>query len=247
MIITLNSKSFNSGTADGNGTQWLVTDMKGWDSAGVRQSVLAPTSAHGQVITNQLFDSRAITIEGIAKATNEANFWTAYNEISTLLANCFNDVTMTVAEGSITKAVAVRLSGQIKKDFIGVGAFKFSIPLLAADPFKYNNTATGPTVLSASQVATNNGNFDAWPSFEVTTAGSLVLANTTYGAASLTFSVLPLGTIIDTRHRTVLASGTSYIGNMDATSSWFALIPGANTVTKTGTAVVELTYRDTWI
>lgn len=135
--VTLNSQTFNTGTADGNGSLWFVTDLEGWDSPPLRQSFGNPTSRHGSVILESMLDHRPLTMIGVCKATTEAFMWTAYNSLTGDINALVTPVDLIVYE-SVPKKVSVVRGGQIRLNTLSMMIFSFEIPLIAPDPLKYS-------------------------------------------------------------------------------------------------------------
>lgn len=136
MRIDLGTLSFNTGTADANGTFWYATEMDGWDSEDVRIQTFEPDLQQGVVITTLLKAPRALTITGVSKSPSENAFWTAYNGLDSVLPISMTSVAFKVYESTGTKQVMVHRAGRIRKRFVGVGAFEFEIPMIAPSPDK---------------------------------------------------------------------------------------------------------------
>jgi len=118
-----------------------------------------------------------------------------------------------------------------------------------------------PVALSASEaiavdVVTNTGTVDAWPVWTIVgPATDVVITNVTTGKAfAVTFSpslTNPQTVTIDTRpgYKTVTReNGTSLFSSLSATSQFWPLIRGANSITvamggTTGSTSVRLAYR----
>lgn len=247
--VDLGSQAFNTQVADANGSLYYVTEIDGWDSPAQRQSFQGPASRHGSVILESLLDQRAVTLKGIVKATSETAFWISYNYMLGLVNNLYAPILLKMLENPTTKRLSVIRGGAVRQTFVGVGSFEFEIPLIAIDPLKYNDTATTTALAAAGTVAlTNTGTFGTYPVVTLTAAGTVVLNNTTY-AQTLTTGTdsLPSGTVVDFSARTVLSGSSNLYTTLDAGSVFWALQPGSNTITNTGTAPVSVTYRDAWI
>jgi hypothetical protein len=243
--VDLGSIQMNTDVADANGTKWYVQDIEGWSSPAIRQSIVAPTSRHGGVITEGMLDARAVILRGLFKAPSEATFWTAYNDINAAVVNLFTASTVMKVYETTTKRLSVVRGGEVRINFVGLGAGEFEVPLLAPDPLKYSDTLNGPTALAAT--ITNAGNFFSLPIITLTGGGSYTITNTTQGAsASLIVVGAPAGTIIDFNARTVLSGSTDYYSIVDPLTVWWELLPGANIITKSGGAAT-ISWRDAWL
>lgn len=246
--IDLDTIEMNTDVADGNGTKWYVVgDIDGWSGPAMRIATVDPTSRHGAVIAESLYGARSLILTGLAKSPNEAAFWTAYNLLLQKLGNTNANITLKVYE-TTTKRISVRRSAEPRISFSGVGTFTFELPLIAADPFKYNDTAT----TTAYGTVSNNGSYDTYPIVTLTSAvgsgSTLTLANPTYasGAQVVIIGALASGTVIDFGLKTVTDGSTDKYGQVQSSTSWWALKPGSNALTISG-ATANITYRDAWI
>ena len=239
-----NTITTNYEVADANGALWYTTDLEGWDSPTMRQSIANPTNRHGGIISESLFGVRSLVVKGICKAPSEAAFWISYNRLLSVLANVNVDISLIVYE-TTPKFVSVRRADNIRIRFIGVGSFEFEIPLVAVDPLKYSATLHS----SAYGAVTNAGVFNS-PHVVITTTstGTPSFSNSSYGvSASLDFvSSIPSGTVIDMKNRTVQNGVTDHYGATATTSTWWHLVPGANSLGISGVSAT-IAYRDAWI
>lgn len=248
MRIDLHTQAFNTLIPEVDGSQWLVTGIEGWDSPGLRQSSQPATSRHGQVLTESLLDTRSVTLKGIVKAVTAASMWTSYAFLSGLTNNLVVPRTLKVYEDDATKQAFYIRGGSPRMELIGGSSFEFEIPLVFMDPLKY---AVTPKVGTLGATLTNTGNFTTQPTLTVTSGGTLAVTNTTE-SASATFTsggnVLPTGTVVDFLNRSVKSAiGASLYTLLDISSVFWSLQPGANVITKSGTASVSYTFQDAWI
>jgi hypothetical protein len=133
----------------------------------------------------------------------------------------------------------VKITGTLLKEF------EFTL----ASPYPYSKDLTQITTTIAaggSATVTNAGNTPSYPVLQV--AGSFTtatIANTTTGLA-VVFTAGVVGghyAEVDTLKKTVYTdgSGANLLGNLNfASSTFWQLLPGANTVTATGAAVTVL-------
>lgn len=245
VAATLAGVNFN-GAADVNGTQWLMEELEGYDSPPVKTIIVEGTNRNGGVVASALLGPRPMTIRGLAKATSEANFWTAYDGLSDALGSFFATQTLQVTEGGsgVVKRLGVITATGLRKKFHGTGSFRFEIPLMAPDPLKYSD-ALSTTALPATVV--NTGNFETYPVITLTAGGNYVLANTTQGAgAVITITGAPAGTLLDLNNRTAYSGATDVYNIVASTSVWWALLPGNNVITKTGGAA-DISWRNAWL
>lgn len=134
---------------------------------------------------------------------------------------------------------------------------KMLLVLASSDPRIYLNTAQ-----TGSSPKTNTGKVGSPPTFTFspTTTGTVILTNTTagYGSPAVTLTVatgyLTSGggaVTVDFGAKTVTQGGTHKEGAVVFPgSTWWEVIPGANTWTITGTATVtgsSISFRDAWV
>lgn len=251
MRIDLGNIAFNNNTPDANGTLWYVGALEGWDAPNLQQDVSNATSRHGGVLSSSLLGTRSIVLGGIVKATNEANFWAAYNQILGQTNNLNNPILLKVHEGATVKRVSVIRGGLPRLAFRGVGSFTFEIPLLALDPLKYSDTERSVS-LATGAVTTNilnDGNFETLMRFTTTAIGTVFLTNNTISATTTWESRVNLrnGTAVDFNKRTVVSDTGDNYSRVASYSVWFALQPGVNQISKSGTASLQIYSRDAWI
>jgi hypothetical protein len=247
MRIDLGSIQMNTLTPDANGNTWLVTGMQGWDSPNQRQSFLSPVGKHGQVIGESMLDGRAIVLQGITKCANTGQFWSCYDQLLGKIANLQATIQLVVYETNYTKYVNVIRSGLPRITFIGQNAFTWEVDLLALDPLKYDNTLTQTPVAATIN---NAGNFASYPVLTITAGGTFTVTNTTIGAgASITASTaVPTGTVVDMYAHTIKDNaGNNIYSYLAQPPTWWALNPGNNVITKSGTATVRVDWRSAWI
>lgn len=247
--MDLGGISMNTGTADANGALWYVTGWEGWDSPNLRQSFGDPTSRHGQVVQESLLGSRAVNLSGVCKAPSSGAFWTAYNRLLAVTAVLRTPIALTVTE-DVAKTLYVIRSGQVRHRMIGNSAFEFEVPLLAQDPLKYAAAAAPTTInAAASATLTNTGSFQTQKvTVTTTSAGTVSLTNNatgqTFGTGDTTAAS---GTVYEFSGRTAYAGSDNRYFQLAASSQWWSLEPGANSIVNGGTANVSITFRSAWV
>lgn len=238
--VDLASIQMNTGVADGNAALWYVTEIEGWDSPAMRQSVSNPTSRHGGVIAESLYGPRSVVLKGLCKAPNESAFWLSYNNLLAAVGNPAVDVFLVVYE-TTSKRLSVRRGGEPRLTFIGKGSFAFEVPLIAMNPVKLSTTESSAPVGSV----TNNGNFNTFPIIVTTSTGKPSFSNPTFGAGAVLHFTQSIasGTSIDFSKRTVEPSGYEWVV---PSSTWWELVPGINSLSISG-VTATIYYRDAWI
>lgn len=247
--IDIGSIQCNTGTPDGNGSLWYVTDMQGWDSPDLRSATQGPSSKHGVVITQAQLGGRTVVVTGVTKTTSEANFWTAYNSLLGQTGTLFSPIDFKVHETGQTKKLGV-VRGGLPRLQIFPASFTWEITLMAADPLKYNDTADSHVMATATAYTwTQTGTFPTFYLVATTTgSGTVSLTESSSGmSVSSGSNSLPSGTVIDFRAQTVYSGSTDNYSKLTAASAFFGLNPGSVTVTRGGTAPLTLSVYPAWI
>lgn len=249
MRIDLHGLPFNDEIPNTNGSLWYVTGMEGWDSPDLRQSFQDPTSRHGSVMTESMLGSRAVVLEGVVKSPNETAFWAAYNRLNGLTNNLFQPRFLKVYEVPTPKQVAYIRGGAVRMSMIGMSSFTFEVPLICPDPLKYASAPLTVSLLAgATATITGEGSFEAYPVVTMSAAGTFALENVTTGQRTTTgTNVLPSGTVIDFKKRTVMSGAVNLYTALQPSSVWWALQPGPNQITNFGGTAVSVQYQDAWI
>lgn len=249
LAVTYDGLAFNSGVADGNGTQWYITDWAGWDSATPRVASADPTTRHGTVITRVLLGARALSLTGVVKSPDLASHWIAYYGIDKKFNNLITPKALVVSE-DIDRYAGVCRTGDMRKTLMGGCAFQFQVNLTAPDPLKYAVTPVTTSVAAGATVSiTNDGSFPT-EKITVTAGGSglvSVVNNTTGGRGIVTDRSVASGTVFDFLARTVVSGTASVFDALAPYSDWFTLQPGANSITNNGPASVSIVHYPAWL
>jgi len=241
---------FNTGTPDGTGTRWWITDYEGWESPELRQSILDLTGVDGVAIGESNFAGRPMTFQGAAMATSEANFWIAYNRLINTTAWLRPTGVLKFYEGSDVKRLYVARNARPQIKHVG-SHMTFQVHMIAPDPIKLADTATTATY-NGSITATNAGAFRTFPVVTMTSTGTPTFTNTDAGLSGLTLGFtgsLPSGTVIDFLDKTVRSPGdVNEESKLDvAADEWWYLNPGANDLTRGGSGNASISYRSAWV
>jgi hypothetical protein len=223
----------------------------------VREAADVVPGADGGIHSSFLSGRLPFSMEiQMAMAANVA----ASNARSDKLAAAFNAQT---ADGKIAWTehgrVATFLNFRLQQSLRGPGAdgkvlvnAVSAIPLILAD-----GTASSSAPGSG---LTNGGKAATWPSFSFTSgaSGNVVISRTSPGATqTLTLTIggssgltASTATTVDFApwNRTVLQGGANKRGAVQYPSSvWWAMAPGANTISVTGASSITVTWRSAWL
>ena len=247
MIITYNGITMGNNVADGNGAYWYVEEMDGWDAAPIRQAADSRTGAHGGFTGVGWYAPRSVVLKGTARASSESIFWASWNA---LLAKHYESLQttklLTVVEGSTTKRLNVQIADGARMKINPSMLMTFEIPMIAPDPFKYNNTATGPTSLGAT--VSNAGNAPTYGIITFSSSGTNVTVGNTTTGELVTLSSVASGDVLHFADKTFKSSGgvNKYNNVVLGSTTWWLINPGNNTLTISG-ASGTITYRDAWL
>lgn len=122
---------------DDGGVTWLLTDLKGWSSPGLRAEAQPRQADHGAWPATPYFGARPITLTGMIAAPTMSGRDAAIEEL--IAAVSLTDTTLTVAE-SIPKQASVRRSGELLIERINPYSATYSALVTAYDPRRYSTT-----------------------------------------------------------------------------------------------------------
>ncbi|MFD5676106.1 hypothetical protein [Streptomyces sp. NPDC127040] len=122
---------------DDAGVDWVITDVKGWDSPGVRAETAPRQADHGAWASPVYLDARPITLAGSIDAPTREALEAAIEQLIATVS--LTDTTLTVGE-TIPKQATVRRSGQLLIERQGPYSATYSALVTAADPRRYSTT-----------------------------------------------------------------------------------------------------------
>jgi hypothetical protein len=122
---------------DGAGVDWVITDVKGWDSPGVRAEMAPRQADHGAWASPVYLDARPITLAGSIDAPTREALDAAVEQL--IAAVSLTDTTLVIGE-TIPKQATVRRSGQLLIERRGPYSATYSALVTAADPRRYSTT-----------------------------------------------------------------------------------------------------------
>lgn len=249
------------GVVDEQGTTWYLTQLDGWhDAPTPRTSLTARSGEHGGFDGPAYLDMRAITVEGIAIATDRVSTWRARDIVASICGDpSLGLSTLVITQaGHVTRRCQVRRSGDTKTRLLAPGVFRWSMVLVAPDPRRYADdlstqavglpqTGAGGLVFPAvfpltfgsgasggQMQLTHHGTVAVWPTWLV--LGPLsgpVIANTSTGE-HLEFD--PTFALADGETMTIDTDAkTVSVGGISRrdrlfVAQWFRLEPGVTSV-----------------
>ena len=135
-VVTLGGLTFNGGP-DGDGDQFAIGEIPGWDSPGVEQVLVERPLSDGAVVAHGRRTSRALALSGHATGSTIANGFRARRKLAAAIDSLITaDGTLTVDEGDTTYSLTVRLAAEVDTRQAGPYGIEFEIPLIAANPAK---------------------------------------------------------------------------------------------------------------
>lgn len=258
MVTLLGQRPVTLGTlellaTDDAGVDWVVTDLKGWDSAGIRAETTARQADHGAWASRVYLGARPITIVGSFDAPDMASRDASVEQL--LAAASLADTLLVVGE-SVPKQAIVRRSGECLVQLRGPYCAEYSLLVTAPDPRRYSTvlqsqttglpSVTGGLVLpivlpitfsttstGGAFTLTNEGTIATRPTFTVTgPAANFVISCTQPGGeiTQLTYSdSIGVGDtlVIDTDAHTVMLNGT-VSRRRYLSGTWPEILPGSS-------------------
>lgn len=246
---------------DSNGTFWYADDVDGWDSPAMRAAAVDKAGGQGQLVPSIEYSSRLVTIKGgLAVATTEANRYTAELALETVLR--LHDPT---APGALTthedidRSIWVLKTEKFTIQDLPPGPvapllpygwpFRFEVPLLSPDPRKYGASHTLALPSGVATAVTNAGDYPTWPTLTITggTNGDHITLSGQTVSLSNAYRPIPSPLTVNFQTGAVTDSGGVNAYSVISSDNWFQLIPGANSVTWTGTGTCSISWSDSWI
>lgn len=134
--VRLAGLTFNSG-ADGDGDEFIVSEVDGWDSPGVEVIAVERPVSDGAVIAFGRRASRPLTFSGWVVASGPEHLGRARRKLEV----AFNGIvtangTLAVDQDDDTWELTVRLVQALRTKSVGNMAVTFEAGLLAANPAK---------------------------------------------------------------------------------------------------------------
>lgn len=241
---------------DGDGSVWLITDIKGWyETPPTDDGVERFSGRHGGVRVPTFYGPRQIIMSGVCIATSTTNALTSRDKLGSLMVSIQSVRGRILAyEGSDTRRSEVYAAGPARMSPPnGSKHFEFEIPLVAPDPRKYGDLVTetrGTPGGGENFSVTNSGNIETWPTYEVVQAGTVSVTNLTdpyYQPRVYASQSCGVGTIFDFYSRQVYLGLVNQYDKMDLNvTDWWAIQPGSNDLRTAGTELT-LTYRHAYI
>lgn len=134
--VRLAGLTFNSGP-DGDGDEFIISDVDGWDSTGVEMVTVEKPISAGAVMVRGRRASRALTVSGWVVAASAANLGRARRKLEVAFDGLIDaNGTMAVDQDDGTYTLTVRLAQPLRTRSSGNVAITFEAGLLAVNPIK---------------------------------------------------------------------------------------------------------------
>lgn len=125
----------NDGTADADGTIWVVQNLTGWGGAKPRIQTMKRMASDGVVITNATYAERPLSIAGVALLSSRDQIWEAIRAWEDATDMVVSDGKMIVYGPAGTEHAATRLVSQPQARISDNGALmRFSARFIASVP-----------------------------------------------------------------------------------------------------------------
>ena len=134
--VRLAGLTFQSGP-DGDGDELIISEVDGWDSAGVELVTVERPLAAGAVVVRARKASRTLTVTGWVLAADGMHLGRARQKLEAAFDGIITaDGTMAVDQDNGTKTLTVRLAQALRTKTVGSMAVTFEADLVAAAPAK---------------------------------------------------------------------------------------------------------------
>lgn len=243
--VTLCGILMDGTTPDTEGVRWARAELNGWDSAPVLIADDDLTGRHGGYGPSRLYGARVLSLSGMAYCPNMATAERVRDRLHTMPGpSASGDLIVHMA---VPKSLEVVMGGEPRSSWpldLPKPWVRFTVPLVALDPFKRATTARTVTVGSGGSVsATSLGTAASDMVVTVTSAGTVQLSA---GGLTLRTSSLPVGAVIDTGAATVVdGSGADLFGSV-LVAQFPAVPAGGGSISQAGTAGLSITYHDAY-
>jgi hypothetical protein len=134
--VRLAGLTFNSGP-DSDGDEFWISDVDGWDGAGVELITVERPLSTGAVLVRGRQTSRTLTVTGEVIAADRSHLGRARGKLETAMAGIVTaDGTFAADEDDTTMTLTVRLAQRLRTRSDGDTAISFEADLIAVDPAK---------------------------------------------------------------------------------------------------------------
>lgn len=242
----------------------FVEDWGGLGAPEPRRVTQSRPRTHGAIDTTSLYGPRVMPVRGWcgkvpAGSGGVAAALAAFDALKGVLLVSTSHLAVIRRMGrGADEQMVVRVASDVSDEVLGGGhVIRWGVELIAPDPRLYSTTLSSQQRTGAGSIAVDHsaGTVETPAYLQVegpTNAGTLTLANSTT-AETITLTGLPAlsaGQLldVDTNARTVYYGSLYHPEAVVAFSTyWWSLVPGVNTVTVGGTAVVSgTTTRVRW-
>lgn len=238
----------------GTGTSYLFSGpVDGLGLPGVRSEESTRGDGDGNVAGPDTYDTRTISLPVKVDAASETAAWTlaqalkvAWRHVSSV-----TDETLDLTIGGSSLRFYGRPRGCVLDlDLLPQGHVDALCTFAALDPYGYGAEVTSAVDSSSPLVVTNAGDVptDRFTITVVGNGGTPVITNTTDDGLSVTFATALSGTaVLDFRARTVTVGAVDHYSDLAANPRWFRLLAGANTLTFSGCASIQVVHRPAYL
>ncbi len=151
-LVHVNGVTFNDPTSKPAGTgYWAIDDLNGWDRSpalDIRTTPIGGAVDGEEIATDGPAKARHVVVQGYVTCDDRASAEAAKDIISRDAFPTGPTYTLTRDE-PVPKFLTVRVEGQIEFIHTGPTNFRFLVPVVAGDPFKYGAVALSDTAGAA--------------------------------------------------------------------------------------------------
>lgn len=250
MPPTVNGQWEVAGLLIGQGTAYPIDQVSGLGSPAVRSAELQLSDRDGGWAGVDRLETREIVLAvGVDGTPDTSAYGALFDALMAAWAPRSDDITVTWQRFGRRRRVLARPRGLVvdwNEDF-HLGAAKVAGRFICQDPIIYDDNETTVTG-TGTVVVTNGGNYPTWATVTITgPTAAVTLRNTTDQNRAISLTELPGTTTVDLKRKTVTSGGSDVFHKVSPGTTWWRVLPGANSLQLTGATSFTVTFRSGWI
>ena len=217
-VLTASHGPTHEQYVDADGTTWICTSIKGWLSAPARRTKHTErTTGDGAHRSAAYRQTRSMSVEGRMFPATDAQGWAAAERLLAICPDPGERYPMVVDGATHPLLAYVEQAGEVLCDQTGPLQWDWSVPVIAADPYRYlpSWTSVGPSSAGSDGVGgivtASPGITTSSPGIATGTAASLAQA-TVFGAGTVDNQLVLQVTGPTSGVQVAALAGTSIVG-----------------------------------
>lgn len=235
-------------TASADFVGYLV-ESSGFEGPAVRQNTDPVVEGHGAVHGSFWYGERSFTLNvSMALASTSALSMARLDKLLRATNAMANAGTITWTETGSAAARMLTFRRESPPRGPDPTNRQILISCVSADPRIVSPPTANDTTVTSGTLVTNDGNASYPPLFTLSAPSNPVITNNTTGQ-SFSMTISGGGTLtIDFANHTATQGGVSRYSSINfATSKWWELVSGQNSITVTGGGTVHMFWRSAWV